>query len=145
MPLEFLNYNVRCGIAPAMKTDGKSTFWGKQLPEDTDLKIKKLLGVNLELHTTGKDQQSTEDRKLALEILDDPEHKWLNARQLLLKLKEAHGSGVNLTFPTRSQIQEAMEGHGDDAECGCRRGTNPIKASLSVRRLPIMAKPSAKL
>ena len=135
-----------------MKTDGKSTFWGKQLPEDTDLKIKKLLGVNLELHTTGKDQQSTEDRKLALKILDDPEHKWLNARQLLLKLKEAHGSGVNLTFPTRSQIQEAMEGHGDDVQVriyGDGSVTSPTKwwASLGGYGvwMPVWNKPNQSL
>ena len=116
VPPDFLNYNVRCGIAPAMKADGKTTFWGKQLPEDTDDKIKKLLGVNMELHTPGKDQQSTDDRNLALEILAEPGHKWLNARQILLKIKQAHGSGVDLIFPTQAQIQEAMEGHGEDVQ-----------------------------
>ena len=50
VPLEFLNYNVRCGIAPATKADGKTTYWGKQLPDTADEKTKTLLGVNMELH-----------------------------------------------------------------------------------------------
>lgn len=116
VPPDFLTYNVRCGIAPAMETDGETTFWGKQLPEDTDEQIKKLLGINMELHTPGKDQQSTDDRNLALEILAEHGHKRLNARQLLLKIKQAPGSGVDLVFPTRAQIQEEMEGHGEDVQ-----------------------------
>ena len=51
LPLEFLNYNIRCGIAPAMKADVKNTYWGRQLPDTVDEKTKTLLGVNIELHT----------------------------------------------------------------------------------------------
>ena len=28
IPLKYLTQNVRCGIAPAMKTDGEKTYWG---------------------------------------------------------------------------------------------------------------------
>ena len=115
-PLEFLNYNVRCGIAPAMKADGKTTYWGKQLPGIVDEKTKTLLGVNMELHKPGTDQQITDDRKLALAILEEPGNKWLNARQIFLNIKQAHGPGIDLTFPTMAQIEEAMEGHGEDVQ-----------------------------
>ena len=110
LPLEYLNYNIRCGIAPAMKADGESTYWGRQLPDTVDEKTKLLLGVDLELHKPGNDQQQTDDRKQALAILEEPENRWLNARQVLLKIKQAHGSGISLTSQTKAQIDEAMEG-----------------------------------
>ena len=116
IPLGYLNYNIRCGIAPAMKADGKSTYWGRQLPDTVDEKTKMLLGVDIELHKPGDDQQKTDDRKQALAILEEPENRWLNARQMLLKIKQAHGSGINLTFPPQAQIDAAMEGYGEDAE-----------------------------
>ena len=99
-----------------MKADGKTTYWGKQLPAIANDKTKTLLGVNLERHKPGKDQQITEDRKLALAILDEPGNKWLNARQILLKIKQAHGSGIVLTFPNQVHIEEAMEGHGENVQ-----------------------------
>ena len=34
-----------------MKAEGKKTFWGAELGDDISKKTKKLLGVNLELHT----------------------------------------------------------------------------------------------
>ena len=108
IPLEFLNYNIRCGIAPAMKADGKSTYWGRQLPDTVDEKANTLLGVNTELHRPGTGHQITDDRKQALAILEEPGNRWLNARQILLKIKQAHGSGVDLTYPTKAQIEEAM-------------------------------------
>ena len=116
VPLEFLNYSIRCGIAPAMKADGKGTYWGRQLPDTVDEKTKALLGVNTELYTPGTDQQITDDRKQAIAILQEPGNKWLNARQILLKIKQAHGSGVDLTYPTKDQIEEAMEGYGEDVQ-----------------------------
>ena len=70
----------------------------------------------MERYKPGKDQQIIDDRKSALAILDEPGNKWLNARQILLKIKQAHGSGIDLTFPTQAQIEEAMEGHGEDVQ-----------------------------
>ena len=75
-----------------------------------------LLGVDTELHKPGDDQQKTDDRKQALAILKEPENKWLNARQILLTIKQAHGSGINQAFPTKAQIDEAIEGCGEDEE-----------------------------
>ena len=34
----------------------------------------------------------------------------LNGRQLILKYKEAHGSGQNPGYPTKQEIESAMEG-----------------------------------
>ena len=51
------------------------TFWGADFGEDLDERARKLLGGNLELHTTGSDARKTEERQAAVEILDDPRVK----------------------------------------------------------------------
>ena len=61
-------------------------------------KIRKLLGENLELQTPGSNARITEQREAAAEICHSPELEGYNARQIMLKHKGAHGSGVNLTF-----------------------------------------------
>ena len=57
---------------------------GETAPDTVDEKTKNLLGVDTELHKPGDDQQKTDDRKQALAILEEPENRWLNARQMLL-------------------------------------------------------------
>ena len=97
-----------------MKADGMKTFWGADFGEDLDERTRKLFGGNLELHTTGSDARNTEERQVAVEILDDPQVEGLNDRQILLKFKAAHGSGNNLTFPDADQIKANMQGYPED-------------------------------
>ena len=54
IPVQYLPRNIRNGIAPAMKTDGRCTYWGKEIGNDVDQATKKILGIDLELHTPGK-------------------------------------------------------------------------------------------
>ena len=97
-----------------MEADGTTTFWGADAGEDLDERARKLLGENLELHTTGSDARKTEERQAAVGILDGPRVEGLNARQMLLKFKAAHGSGNNLTFPDADQIKANMQGYPED-------------------------------
>ena len=62
-----------------MKADGVKIFWGAEFGEGLDDRARKLLGGNLELHTTGSDARKTEERQVAVEILDDPQVEGLNA------------------------------------------------------------------
>jgi len=71
---------IKNGIAPAMKTDGRKTFWGADFAEDLDERSRKLLGENRELHTPGSDARITQGRQAAVDILEDPEVDGLNAR-----------------------------------------------------------------
>ena len=77
--------NVRNGIAPAMRTDGNLTYWGKNLEDAADDKIPKLLGKDVELSIPGDDYDKTKERKEALDIVEDPANRGLNVRQLILK------------------------------------------------------------
>ena len=36
IPLHYLPMNIRSGVAPAMRHDGKATFWGKKINKDID-------------------------------------------------------------------------------------------------------------
>jgi len=113
-----------------MKTDGRCTYWGKLLTDSIDNKIQKLLGVDKELYTPGDNYDKTKERKEAVAIVEDPEVRGLNARQLLLKCKQAHGSGRNLDFPSQQHIAEAMHGFEDDVMIkvyGDGSLTNPTK------------------
>ena len=91
-----------------MKHDGKATFWGRKINDDIDEKTKRLLGQDLELHNGGKDADETANKGAAREFLEDPENKGLNARQVVLKYKQAHGSGVDLDYPTKQEIDTHM-------------------------------------
>ena len=114
VPVSMLPLNVRKGMAPAMKLNGKATFWGKELGDDISDATKRMLGCDLELHTPGDNGDETEARERAREIADEPEHKYLNARQVILSMKEAHGPGVDITFPTTQEIYSNMVGRADD-------------------------------
>lgn len=94
-----------------MKTVGRKTCWGTDASNDSDEKARKLLGENLELHTPGSDARKSEERQVAVEILEDPEVAHLNARQIMLKHKAAHGSGSNIEFPDANEIQKSMTGY----------------------------------
>ena len=76
MPVEYLPLNVRCGLAPAMKANGNTTFWGRQLPATVSKKVAKLLGVNNELQTPGTDADVTQEREDAQSIIEDPGKPW---------------------------------------------------------------------
>ena len=114
IPAAYLPLNVRSGVAPAMKISGKQTYWGKQLPEDTSEEVRKLLGVDLELHTPGKNADVTKAREEALSIADQDDNRHLNARQLILKYKQAHGSGMMPEYPTQQDIASTMQAHDDN-------------------------------
>ena len=89
-----------------MKADGRKTYWGTNFCNDSDPKARKLLGENLELHTPGSDARKSEERQAAVDILEEPHVAHLNARQIMLKYKAAHGSGSNPDFPDEIEIQE---------------------------------------
>ena len=108
IPLHYLPMNIRSGVAPAMRHDGKATFWGRKINDDIDEKTKRLLGQDLELHKGGKNADETANKEAARELLEDPENKGLNARQVVLKYKQAHGSGVDLDYPTKQESDTHM-------------------------------------
>ena len=94
-----------------MKADGRKTYWGTDFRNDSDSKVRKFLGEYLELQTPGSDVRTTEERQAANDILEDPEVAHLNARQIMLKHKAAHGSGSNPEFPDHTEIQRNMTGY----------------------------------
>ena len=53
IPHQMIPCCLKDGIAPAMKADGRKTYWGSGFRNDTDSKVKKLPGGNLELQTPG--------------------------------------------------------------------------------------------
>ena len=114
VPHRYLPSCIKSGIAPAMKADGRKTFWGADFGEDLDEGARKLLGGNRELHINGSDARKTEERKAAVDILEDPRVEGYNAREIMLKYKAAHGSGNNLTFPDAEQIKGNMQGYPED-------------------------------
>ena len=67
-----------------MKADGRRTYWGTDFRNDSDPKVRKLLGENLELQTPGSDARKSEERQAASDILEDPDVAQLNARQIML-------------------------------------------------------------
>ena len=87
IPLAYLPQCVRCGVAPAMKVNGEKTYWGMDVGETISGKMKKLLGVDLELQTPGDNAKKTAEREEALDITLEPEMNGKNARQLMLAKK----------------------------------------------------------
>ena len=81
-----------------MKADGQKTYWGTAISDDLSRKIKRLLGYDCELRRPGINARITEQREAAVEICDNQELEGYNARQIMLKHKGAHGSGIDLTF-----------------------------------------------
>ena len=63
-----------------MGLDGRATFWGKDLDDTIDEKTKKMLGLDLELHSPGKKEEETRAREEAMDIIDDHANRWQNAR-----------------------------------------------------------------
>ena len=114
IPTRYLTACIRCGIAPAMKTDGRKTFWGTIVDSNEDEDIKKAMGVDLSLEMPGNDADETEANEEALEILASKEAEGKNARQVMLAMKGGHGTGENLTFPDREEIEKAMKQHKDE-------------------------------
>ena len=55
IPHKCLPSCIKSGIAPAMKADGRKTFWGTDFDDHLDEKARKLLGENRELYTPGSD------------------------------------------------------------------------------------------
>lgn len=110
IPHQLLPCCLKNGIAPAMKADGNSTYWGTDFRNGSDTEVRKFLGENLELQTPGSDARKTEERQAAMYILEDPGMANLNARQIMLEHKAAHGSGTNPDFPDRNGIHNNMTG-----------------------------------
>ena len=104
VPRKYLIACIRCGIAPAMKVEGETTFWGMNVDEGDSEEVKKLIGVDMQLHKPGKDADETDKRERALEIIEDPERGRLNARQTMLKHKGGHSTGVDPTLPTKTTL-----------------------------------------
>ena len=63
----------------------------------------------MELQTPGDNATNTQERMEAHEILQESTTRSLNARQLMLRHKLAHGSGVDLEYPDAEQIEENMK------------------------------------
>ena len=102
-----------------MKTDGRTTFWGKQLPDDTDPIIKKLLGINMELHKTGLDQQSTDDHKLALSGADVVAVDELpDGRAELPTDEQPSNSGTDVCHPRRGPALHGGRAREQHYRCG---------------------------
>ena len=114
IPRKYLSDPIKCGIGPAMVIDDELAFWGTEVDSNEKEEIKKILGVNLELRRGGEDGDETRRRKKAAKLIDDPKRGNRNARQTMLKHKQAHGSGCMPTFPTEQDINVAMEGHNED-------------------------------
>jgi len=110
IPPDLLPYCIQCVVAPAMALDGNSSFWGHQLPDELDDKIKKLLGRNTYLKTPARDGQAQLLKDQALGIAEDDEWSGLNARQFMMKQKEAYGTGSNLDFPKATDIEMLHQG-----------------------------------
>ena len=72
--------------------------WGKSLAKSFMKKSKKLLGKDISLNLGGRNRDDTEARKGVVKITEELMVRGLNARQLMLKQKKAHGSGCNITF-----------------------------------------------
>ena len=87
-----------------MKTKGNATYWGQDFLDDTDINVKRLLGMDLTLETGATDGDETHARQEALDIIQDPDMQGLNARQLMLRQKHAHGSGRDPEFPEEEDI-----------------------------------------
>ena len=97
-----------------MKADGNKTFWGTSFDDQLDNTQKRMLGMDRELHTAGTNRDDTDARNAALDIIDDDAMQGLNARQIMLKLKAAHGSGDDPNFPDGSEIDLNMQGYPQD-------------------------------
>jgi len=102
---------LKNGIAPAMKVDGNKTYWGTDFDDQLDENSKRMLGQDRELHNEGTNRDETDARKAALEIIDGSEMQGLNARQIMVKHKAAHGSGVDPSFPDADEIEGCMQGY----------------------------------
>ena len=109
VPTKYLTQCIQCGVAPALKLEGKRTYWGKDVEEGEDSKVKKLLGVDRSLETPGTDAVKTMYNEKAVEILEEPRRGHKNARKTMMMHKQSHGSGVDLEFPTEEEIEEAMK------------------------------------
>ena len=104
-----------------MKTNGKQTYRGQDFEEDTNAKIKRLLGYEETLYKHAKDGTEQQKRNDARSILEDDENNNLNARQLILKAKGPHGAGENLSFPTRKEIEDTHHAAAAGKEAEARR------------------------
>ena len=93
-----------------MKISGLETYWGQEMDQELGSDIKRQLGEDRELHTPGQDADETSIRQQALQLAAqyNDEGLRINARQMILMKKGAFGSGVNLSFPTKEQIDEHM-------------------------------------
>ena len=106
VPIRYLLQCIQCGIARAMETKGNATYWGQYFAEYTQEDTKKLLGYEPTLTMEARDGDETEARRQALQILQNHDMQGLNARQLMLRQKQAQGDGANLVFPDDDEINK---------------------------------------
>ena len=52
IPRKYVAACIKCGIAPAMEVEGEKTFWGRELGEGESEDVKRMLGVDMQLHKT---------------------------------------------------------------------------------------------
>ena len=105
-----------------MKANGSKTYWGQDFDDDTEESIKRLIGKENTLEREGQNRDETDAMKAAKAILDQQEMKPLNARQIMLKHKQAFGSGSDLTFPTYEDIDAYMSQHQERNPTACDLG-----------------------
>lgn len=101
---------IKCGIAPAISIEGELAYWGTEVDSYEPPETKRMLGINLELSEGGNDGDETIRRQKAARLINDPKRGNRNARQTMLKHKQAHGAGC---MPTLQEIEEAMEGYDE--------------------------------
>ena len=92
---------------------GELAYWGTEVDRHETPETKRRLGINLELSDGGNDCDETRRMEKAVKLIKDPMRGNRNARQTMLKHKQAHGVGCMPTFPTEQEIAEAMEGYED--------------------------------
>lgn len=99
IPRQYLIDPVKCGIAPALQIEGGLTYWGMQVESQETPETNKLLGIDDELSKGGKGGDETRRRKEAIKLIEDPTRGNRNARQSILRHKQAHGAGFMPTIP----------------------------------------------
>ena len=82
-----------------MGANRENTYWGLNLDDDFADEAKALLGKDEILDRGATKGNETEARELAILILDDPTKEHLGARRILLRQKEAFGTGIDPQLP----------------------------------------------
>ena len=82
-----------------MRANRERTYWGLDFDEDTTDEVKALVGKDNILDLGATSGNETEAIQLATLILDDTANEHLNARQTMLRQKDAFGTGIDPSCP----------------------------------------------